>query len=48
MKRLLMGILLFSLWLWAFAQEIDTTPSKGIDQNVIIAPSPELDSSDVK
>ncbi|MGC9350451.1 MAG: hypothetical protein ACP5D3_00495 [Sulfurovum sp.] len=44
MKRLLMGTLLFSLWIWAFTQEIENTTSKRTDQNVIISHSSTLKS----
>ena len=37
MKRLIIGTLLFSLWLWGFAKDIDVATPKGIDQNVIIS-----------
>ena len=37
MKRLILGTLLFSLWLWGFAKDSDVTTPKGIDQNVIIS-----------
>ncbi|MFT7879005.1 MAG: hypothetical protein ABXS91_01310 [Sulfurimonas sp.] len=44
MRRLLMGTLLFSLWLWAFTQEIENTTAQGNDQHVIKSHSSELDA----
>ena len=37
MQRLLIGILLFSLWLYTFGQGIDSTSSNGIDQDMILS-----------
>ena len=41
MNKLLLGIVLLTIWLPSFAKEIDITKSKGIDQGVITSLSPE-------